>query len=150
MTPPATLKNLIVILLENENYGSVNGAATAAPYINSLANECGVATNYDDNCFGNDNLVSMPHYLALTSGSNCDTGLDTTGTSCLTTDETSTSQGTLSTTSIFQQVTSWKAYQEDMPSACDTSTVRARTSRRKFKLLLRLESASPIRAVAIN
>jgi phosphatidylinositol-3-phosphatase len=107
---------------ENENFTSVNGSASTAPYINSIANGCGVATNYDDNCFGSDNLVSQPHYMALTSGSNCDTGLDETGTSCITTDETSTSQGTLSTTSIFQQVTSWKSYQEDMPSACDTST----------------------------
>ena len=109
-------------MLENENYGSVNGSAAAAPYINSLATQCGVATNYDDNCFGNDNLVSLPHYMALTSGSNCDTGLDQTGTSCITADLTSTSHGTLSTTSLFQQVTSWKAYQESMPSACDTST----------------------------
>jgi acid phosphatase len=113
---------LIVIMLENENYGSVNGAAAQAPYINSLAAKCGVATAYDDTCFNNDNLVSQPHYMALTSGSNCDTGNDQTGTSCITTDETDTSQGTLSTVSIFQQVTSWKAYDESMPSACDTST----------------------------
>jgi acid phosphatase len=84
-----------------------------------------VATNYDDNCFDNDNLPSMPHYLALTSGSNCDTGLDQTGTSCLTTDETSTTQGTLSTKSIFEQVTSWQAYEESMPSACYKSTPAA-------------------------
>jgi hypothetical protein len=121
-TPPATLKNLIVIMLENENYGSVNGAASAAPYINSLASQCGTATAYNDNCFNNDNLVSQPHYMALTSGSNCDTGNDQTGTSCITTDETSAASGTLSTVSIFQQAASWKSYQEEMPSACDTST----------------------------
>src|SRR5690349_3384773 len=36
LTAPATLKHVIVILFENENYGSVNGSATKAPYINSL------------------------------------------------------------------------------------------------------------------
>lgn len=116
-TAPTTLKHVIVILFENENYGSVNGSATKAPYINSLASQCGVATAYDDNCFA-DNLVSLPHYLALTSGSNCNTGLDQTGTGCIT-DDNDVSSHTLSTTSIFDQVPSWKSYQEDMPSACD-------------------------------
>jgi hypothetical protein len=97
----------------------VQGQATA-PYINALGSQCGVATAYNDNCFA-DNLVSCPHYLALTSGSNCDTGLDQTGTGCLTTDDDATS-GTLSTTSIFAQVTSWRSYQESMPSACDPSS----------------------------
>lgn len=120
-TPPATIKNLIVILEENENYGNVQGSAAQAPYINSLAAQCGVATAYNDNCFS-EYIESLPHYLALTSGSNCDTGTDESGTSCVTYDETNTSQGTLSTVSIFQQATSWKSYQEDMPSACDTST----------------------------
>jgi acid phosphatase len=120
-TPPATLKNLIVILEENENYGNVQGSAALAPYINSLAAKCGVATAYNDNCFS-EYLESLPHYLALTSGSNCDTGNDQTGTSCITADLTDTTQGTLSTVSIFQQVASWKSYQEDMPSACDQVT----------------------------
>ncbi|MGH7283635.1 MAG: alkaline phosphatase family protein [Polyangiaceae bacterium] len=120
LTPPATLKHLIVILLENENYNSVNGSAKKAPYINSLASQCGVATAYNDDCFG-DNLVSLPHYLALTSGSNCNTGLDRTGSGCITDDNDATDH-TLTTTSIFDQVPSWKSYQEDMPSACDTST----------------------------
>jgi hypothetical protein len=116
-TPPTTLKNVIVILMENENYGSVNGSMAKAPYINQLASQCGVATAYDDTCFGTDNLVSLPHYLALVSGSNCNTGLDQTGTGCITDDGDATSH-TLSTASIFSQVTSWKSYQEGMPSAC--------------------------------
>jgi len=115
-TAPAKLKNIIVILLENENYGSVNGAASIAPYIDSLATQCGQAMAYNDDCFA-DNLVSLPHYLALTSGSNCNTGLDQTGMGCITDDGDATSH-VLSTTSIFAQVTSWKAYQEAMPGAC--------------------------------
>ena len=105
-----------MILFENENYGSVNGSASVAPYINSLASQCGQATAYNDDCFA-DNLVSLPHYLALTSGSNCNTGLDMTGTGCITDDGDPTSH-VLTTTSIFAQATSWKAYTEAMPSAC--------------------------------
>ena len=119
LTPPATLQHLIVILFENENLGSVNGNA-AAPYISSLATKCGQATQYADNCF-TDNLLSLPHYLALTSGSNCNTGLDKTGTGCITDDNDATSHH-LTTQSIFDQVSSWKSYQEGMPSACDQSS----------------------------
>jgi hypothetical protein len=119
LTPPARLKNLIVILEENESFNQVSGHTTA-PYINSLAGKCGTASAYDDNCFA-DNLVSLPHYLALTSGSNCNTGLDQTGTGCITDDGDATTH-TLTSTSIFQQVTSWKSYQESMPSACDRSS----------------------------
>jgi hypothetical protein len=118
-TAPAQLKHLVVVLLENEDFGSVNGNASA-PYISSLASKCGYATQYLDNCFSH-NLVSLPHYLALTSGSNCNTGLDETGTGCIKDDNDATSH-TLSTQSIFAQVASWKAYQEGMPSACDTSS----------------------------
>jgi hypothetical protein len=124
LTPPATLKNIIVIMMENENFSSVNGNASA-PYISSLATKCGTATAYDDNCF-TDNLLSCPHYLALTSGSNCDTGLDSTGggpgTGCISTDDDPTPSTLLTTTSIFSQVSSWKAYEEDMASACDATS----------------------------
>jgi hypothetical protein len=119
LTPPSTLKHVLVFLFENENYASVNGNAVA-PYMTSISKECGYATNYADNCF-TDNLLSCPHYLALTSGSNCDTGLDKTGTGCITDDNDPTSH-TLSTTSIFEQVSSWKSYEEDMPSACDQTS----------------------------
>jgi len=118
-TPPATIKHLLVFVFENENFGNVNGNA-AAPYISSLATSCGYATQYLDNCFTN-NLISLPHYLALTSGSNCNTGLDSTGTGCITDDGDATAH-TLTTQSIFDQVPSWKSYQEDMPSACDQTS----------------------------
>jgi hypothetical protein len=119
LTPPATLKHVVVILFENEDFGSVNGNASA-PYLSSLAAACGYATKYLDNCFSS-NYVSLPHYLALTSGSNCNTGLNGSGSGCITDDNDATSH-TLSTQSIFAQVSSWKAYQEGMPSACDLST----------------------------
>jgi hypothetical protein len=119
LTPPATLEHVIVFMFENENLGSVIGNAKA-PYMSSIASGCGYASAYEDNCFKT-NLVSCPHYLALTSGSNCDTGLGTSGTGCITTDDDATS-GQLSTTSIFAQAKSWKSYQESMPSACDLSS----------------------------
>ena len=50
-------------MFENENFGSVNGNASA-PYISSIATGCGYATSYVDNVFSS-NLVSLPHYLAL-------------------------------------------------------------------------------------
>lgn len=118
LTPPTTLKHVILIMEENENFGNVNGNA-AAPYISSLATKCGYASNYLDNMFA-DNLESLPHYLAITSGSNCSTGLDMTGTGCITQDQTAT-VAQLSTESIFSQVTSWKAYEESMTTACDPS-----------------------------
>jgi hypothetical protein len=118
-TPPATLKHVIVILEENKNLSQVTGQ-TGAPYIGSLASKCATASAYDDNTF-TDNLVSLPHYLALTSGSNCDTGLDQTGTGCITDDGDATAH-TLTTTSIFEQATSWKSYMESMPSGCAKSS----------------------------
>jgi len=119
LTPPATITHIIVVLEENKNLADVMGQPVA-PYLNELAGKCGIASAYDDNCFA-DNLPSLPHYLALTSGSNCNVGLDETGTGCITIDEDATF-ATLSTSSIFQQVTSWKSYQESMPSACSPST----------------------------
>jgi phospholipase C len=83
----------------------------AAPYLNTLASECGLATNYH-----NVSHPSLPNYLAATSG---------------------LSQGDLpwlayfdcnvsivcdtSAASVFGQGETWKAYQESMPSNCDTS-----------------------------
>ena len=115
LKPPARIRHLIVILFENENEKSVIGAEQA-PYISSLATKCGVATAYQDDTFAK-NLVSLPHYLALTSGSNCNTGIDDAGTGCIT-DDGDASQHALQTPSIFSQSTSWKAYQEGMSGAC--------------------------------
>jgi hypothetical protein len=119
-TPPATYAHLIVFLMENKSLTAVQGAS-AAPYFNSLTEQCGYSTRFLDNVFTT-NLVSLPHYLALTSGSNCNTGLGNTtqtpgATGCITDDQDSTAHR-LSTRSIFEQVTSWRAYQESMPSAC--------------------------------
>ncbi|HEY9287265.1 MAG TPA: alkaline phosphatase family protein [Candidatus Dormibacteraeota bacterium] len=107
--PPAAgvpaFSHVFVIVMENHEYGSIIGSG-AAPYINSLANSYGLATNY----YGASH-PSLPNYLALTAGSTF--GIASDCTTCY-----------VSATNIGDQVEasgrSWKAYMEDMPSACYT------------------------------
>jgi hypothetical protein len=114
-TRPDTLEHVIVILMENRDSWEVSGNG-AAPYFSAIEDQCGSSTAYVDNLFPTD-INSLSHYLALTSGSNCNTGIGSSGSGCVT-DDSSPSSHRLTTTSIFDQVDSWKAYQEDMPSAC--------------------------------
>lgn len=104
---PAAYRHVIWIWMENHSYGTIIGSSQA-PYINSLARECGLATNYH-----NVTHPSLPNYIAATSGLSYpalhgflpDCG---PGGSCAT-----------SARSIFAQGETWKAYQESMPSNCD-------------------------------
>jgi acid phosphatase len=106
--PPAptgvpAFSHVFVIVMENHEYGSIIGSS-AAPYINSLANNYGLATNY----YGASH-PSLPNYLALTAGSTF--GITSDCTTCY-----------VNSTNIADQVEasgrSWKAYMEDMPSPC--------------------------------
>jgi phospholipase C len=97
---------VVWIWMENNDYENVIGSGSA-PYLNSLATQCGLATNY--HAITN---PSLPNYIAATSGlggyklnpfysdcqpdSYCSTGLK----------------------SIFAQVSSWRAYEESMPAPC--------------------------------
>jgi hypothetical protein len=94
--------------MENKPYGSVIGSSLA-PYENTLAEACGLATNYRAITH-----PSLPNYLAATGGS-------TFGV----TDDAGPSSHPIATTSIFQQLTeaklSWRAYDESMPTTCDPS-----------------------------
>jgi hypothetical protein len=123
--PPDRVKNVIVILFENKDGVDVTANA-AAPYFSSVVQKCGSSAGYVDNLFPWD-INSLSHYVALTSGSNCNTGLGSTGTGCIT-DDNSPSSHRLSTTSIFSQVPSWKAYEEDMPKSCDWSSPASGTN----------------------
>ena len=108
-TKPGTYKHVIWIWLENHSYGAILGSSQA-PYFNTLAKDCGIATNYH-----NITHPSLPNYIAATSGlpyssiqkflSDC-----SPGSSCDT-----------SAKSLFGQGESWKSYEESMPSACDHS-----------------------------
>src|SRR5579884_3564 len=101
----ATYKHVVVIVMENHNYGRLIGASDA-PYINQLASECGLATNYSAVSH-----PSLPNYLALTAGS-------TFGI----TDDKNPSGHPLGSSSIFSQLGSnWRALDESMPSNCYAS-----------------------------
>jgi phosphatidylinositol-3-phosphatase len=109
-TPPP-YRHVVWIWMENHSFSDIIGNTSQAPYLNSLAAECGLATNYH-----NTTHPSLPNYLAATSG---------------------LAQGDLpvlsyldcspsvicdtSAASIFGQGESWKAYEESMPSNCDKS-----------------------------
>jgi len=108
---PPRYQHVIWIWMENRSYGDIVGNTSQAPYINSLAAHCGLATDYH-----NATHPSLPNYLAATSGlaqaklpvpSFADCSVSVT---CHT-----------SAPSIFGQGETWKAYQESMPSNCDKS-----------------------------
>jgi hypothetical protein len=115
-TAPPLLEHVIVVLMENRDASEVAGSPSA-PYFDSLRSQCGSSSAYLDNLFPWD-INSLSHYLALTSGSNCDIGLGSTGTGCVT-DDDGPSRHMLDTVSIFEQVSTWTAYQEGMPTNCD-------------------------------
>jgi hypothetical protein len=97
--------HVFTIVMENEESGSIIGNP-AASYINSLASTYGLASNYYAVSH-----PSLPNYLALTAGSTF--GIASDCTTCY-----------VGATNIADQVEasgrSWKAYMEDMPSACFT------------------------------
>lgn len=105
----SSIEHVILIMLENKNYQYIIGSSSA-PYINQLANNYALATNY----YGIQ-YPSLPNYIAVTSGSNggittdCLNGPAPGG--CETSD-----------TNIFTLLQNngltWKAYEESMPSAC--------------------------------
>jgi phosphatidylinositol-3-phosphatase len=96
---PATFGHVVVIMDENESFGDIIGNTRAAPYLNHLAAQCGLATNYRSVTH-----PSHPNYMAVTGGISSVAGL-------------------IDAPSIFGQVRqsggSWRAYQESMPRGCD-------------------------------
>ena len=92
---------VIVVLLENAEYGEVIGSSSS-PYVNALARRYGLMTQ--SFAIGH---PSLPNYLALTSGSTH--GIDSDCTGC-----------SVSSTNIADQLEgagrSWGAYLEDLPS----------------------------------
>lgn len=100
--PPKTYQHVVWIWMENHSFSSVIGPA---PYLTSLAENCGLSTNY--HALGH---PSLPNYLAATSGKLTD-AQDCQPTDC-----------PVSGASLFQQVTdsggTWRSYQESMPTNC--------------------------------
>jgi hypothetical protein len=101
----ASITHVVWILMENKPSARIIGSPSA-PYLNDLAHHCGLANN--------DHGVahpSLPNYIALTSGS-------TQGVN----DDGDPSAHPLNAPSLFGQLdtarSSWKAYEESMPSNC--------------------------------
>jgi phosphatidylinositol-3-phosphatase len=102
---PSHITHVIWIVMENQSFSQV----MTAPYISSLAAQCGVATNYH-----NVSHPSLPNYIAMTSGRPMGR-LPTTDcpTFC-----------PISGSSIFTQTSSWRVYAESMPGHCVRHDVR--------------------------
>jgi phospholipase C len=108
VTSAPTYQHVIWILMENHSYGDIIGNTAQAPYINSLATECGLATNYH-----NLSHPSLPNYVGMTSGLG-GRQLKPFNNDCSPSKKCSTSAA-----SIFGQGETWKAYDESMPANCD-------------------------------
>jgi phospholipase C len=107
LTTAPSYTHVIWIMMENHSYGDIIGNTSQAPYINSLASECGLATNYH-----NLSHPSLPNYIGVTSGLSV-RDLKTFDSDCSPSKRCSTSAP-----SIFSQGETWKAYEESMPTNC--------------------------------
>ena len=97
--------HVVWIMLENVGYSVVG--SPDAPYLNSLAAHCALATQYVAVAH-----PSLPNYVALTSGS-------TQGI----TDDAEPVEHPLAVPNLFSQLRgNWRTYAESMPSACDRVT----------------------------
>ena len=99
-------KHVIWIWMENRSYSTIVGSSRA-PYINALATECGLATNYH-----NVSHPSLPNYVGATSG------LGYRAIAKFDRDCNPVRGCVTPAASIFGQGETWKAYQESMPSNC--------------------------------
>jgi phosphatidylinositol-3-phosphatase len=99
--------HVIWLWMENHSYEDIVGSSSA-PYLNSLARACGLATNYH-----NITHPSLPNYIAATSGLGGQALQPFQG------DCNPSASCSTDAMSIFAQVPSWRAYEESMPAACD-------------------------------
>ena len=93
---PGSYKHIIWIFMENHSYPNIIGSSQAA-YINTVAKECGLATNYH-----NITHPSLPNYIAATSG------LALSSLSGFLPDCSPAAGCNTSAKSIFGQVKTWK------------------------------------------
>jgi phospholipase C len=101
-----TYQHVIWIWFENHSYSDIIGSSSA-PYFNSLASECGVATNYH-----NLSHPSLPNYMGAPSG------LAVSSLKPFDSDCNPSKKCSSAGSSIFAQGETWKAYEESMPSNC--------------------------------
>jgi phosphatidylinositol-3-phosphatase len=100
---PTGYDHIVVIVLENHSFETVIGSPQA-PFLNSLANQWGLATGYSGVSH-----PSLPNYLALIGGSTF--GISSDCTDCF-----------VNAPSLPDRLEAsgktWKAYMEGMPSPC--------------------------------
>lgn len=102
----AGIDHVVIIVEENKPASSILGNS-AAPFINKLADDYALATNYQAVSH-----PSLPNYLALTSGTNAGITDDCTpGSGC-------TARVPNIADEIGQSGRSWKMYAESMPAPC--------------------------------
>ncbi len=118
-TPSATanfpqMNHVFVIMMENTAYADLlDPTNTHTTFIQSLANNYGLETNYSGVTH-----VSLPNYMAATSGSTWGSNSDDVNQAPLFDHENIVDQ--------FEQAgVSWKAYMENLPAAGDLSTSAA-------------------------
>jgi phosphatidylinositol-3-phosphatase len=99
-------RHVIWIWMENHSYSTIIGSPSA-PYINSLAGRCGLATNYH-----NVSHPSLPNYVSATSG------LGYSAIARFNGDCNPVPGCVTSAASIFGQGETWRAYEQSMPSTC--------------------------------
>jgi phosphatidylinositol-3-phosphatase len=97
------IRHVIVMVLENKPFPKIIGRA---PFITSLAYRCGLAANYHHNA-----RVSLPNYLAMTSGSTHGLRRNCTPHQCRV-------RGPSIFTQLAHHNKTWRVYQESMPGRC--------------------------------
>jgi len=109
-----------LIVMENKGLGSCRGSA-AAPYFQLAPTRCGYSDIFVDKPVRRDRPRLRAALPALTRARTATRGLSPTGTPLP--DHGLEPLGTvmLSTRSVFDRFASWRAYQEDMGSACNRS-----------------------------
>lgn len=103
--PHTTYSHVVVVFMENKSFNQIIGSASA-PYLNSLARACGLATDYRGVTY-----PSLPNYLAATSGS----------TYGINNDNLPSANSTRAASIFSQTGTSWQSLSESMPTNCDHS-----------------------------
>lgn len=99
----ATVPNVMLIVMENQEFGDVIGNGSA-PYINQLANQFGLATNYHARTH-----PSLPNYIDLLAGSTMNITSDCTDCSV---------EGQTLVDELAKKHIHWTAYMGGMPSTC--------------------------------
>src|SRR2546422_673230 len=107
------LDYIVIVFMENKNYGDIINNIPAAPYINHLASDNAIAANY----FDVSNNLSLPNYLGPTTGQTYDSwsGCNKPPSSC-------PGYAPIPGPTIIDKLEgadlTWKAYMESMPSNC--------------------------------